>query len=112
VSRQGKDETTDMFSAKVFGKHIRHALVDMDMTQEQFANVVGISHAAMSRLTRGIGAPSMDSYFRIIQALGYNTENLPGYNHIPAGSAPATTSVFNMCERPTDCLRPNCTCYK
>lgn len=53
----------------LFGKRVRQLRRQKDLTQEELAELVGVSAEFISNLERGINAPSFDTLERIAEAL-------------------------------------------
>ena len=53
----------------LFGKRLRRIRRSKDLTQEQLADMVGVSTEFISNIERGINAPSFDTLERIAAIL-------------------------------------------
>ena len=53
----------------LFGKRLRRIRRSKDLTQEQLADMVGVSTEFISNIERGINAPSFDTLERIADTL-------------------------------------------
>ena len=60
------------------GKKIRRKRREMDITQEQLAALVGISTSFMGHIERGTRVPSIETLYRICDALGVSADYLMG----------------------------------
>jgi transcriptional regulator with XRE-family HTH domain len=52
-----------------FGSHLRHIRRSRDLTQEEFAELVGISVDFLSLIERGINAPSFETIDQMAERL-------------------------------------------
>jgi transcriptional regulator with XRE-family HTH domain len=59
-----------------FGRHLRRVRRSRDMTQEQFAEAVGISVDFLSLIERGINAPSFETLECISRVLKVRVTDL------------------------------------
>ena len=55
--------------SKVFGKKIKLARVELDLTQTDLANEIGTKQKNVSRYENGISTPSLETMARIAKAL-------------------------------------------
>lgn len=53
-----------------FGNRLRAARREKGYTQEEFAEIVGISSGFVSEIERGLKTPSIETFTKIIEALG------------------------------------------
>ena len=60
------------------GKKIRRKRREMDITQEQLAALVGISTSFVGHIERGTRVPSIETLYRICDALGVSADYLMG----------------------------------
>ena len=60
-----KGDSSDL---KAVGRRLRE-LRGFDMTQEEFANLLGISQSQLSKYERGVSAPAADVLIRIKERL-------------------------------------------
>ena len=70
---------------KRLGKRIRELRNRGGITQAQLADRVDISHEFLSRLERGLKAPSLDTSEKIATALGISLSELFDFGEVPAG---------------------------
>lgn len=63
-----------------FGRHLRLLRRNRDMTQEQFAEAVGISVDFLSLIERGINAPSFETLECIARVLRLTAADLFDFN--------------------------------
>ena len=54
---------------QVIGENIRHGRRGKGMTQEQFAEAIGISVQSVSAMENGMQFSRMETYFRVAQAM-------------------------------------------
>ena len=59
-----------------FGKRLRVLRVERSLTQEQFAELTGISVDFLSLIERGVRSPSFESIELIAKRLGLNAKDL------------------------------------
>jgi transcriptional regulator with XRE-family HTH domain len=59
-----------------FGKRLKAIRLDRELTQEQFAELVGISVDFLSLIERGINAPSFDVLERMAERLDLQVREL------------------------------------
>lgn len=59
-----------------FGRRLRYLRRLRDLTQEQLAEMVGLSVDQVSNIERGVNAPSFASLARIAEALGVSVADL------------------------------------
>ncbi len=60
-----------MFSLrKQFGEHVRQIRAELDLTQEEFAEITGMSVDFLSLIERGRNAPSFKKLERMAKGLG------------------------------------------
>lgn len=59
-----------------FGSRLRHIRRTRDLTQEQFAELVGISVDFLSLIERGINAPSFETIDQMAVRLGLPVSSL------------------------------------
>ena len=64
---------------QILGKRIREQREAQNLTQEQFAELVGISSIHMSEIERGNKNPSMEAFIRIVNALDTPADYLLRY---------------------------------
>jgi len=55
--------------SKVFGKKIKLARVELDLTQTDLANEIGTKQKSVSRYENGISTPSLETMAKIAKAL-------------------------------------------
>lgn len=73
----GHENTFSMASLRIqFGRHLRRTRRSRDMTQEQFAEAVGISVDFLSLIERGINAPSFETLECIARVLKVRVADL------------------------------------
>ena len=63
-----------------FGKHLREIRAQRQMTQEQFAETLGISVDFLSLIERGRNAPSFETLDRIAKTLKVSVADLFTFN--------------------------------
>ena len=82
-------------SFKVIGSHIRDARKAKGLTQEQFAERLGLSTLHYGRLERGDRPASLEQIARIADELGISTLSLlsGSLTHEPLSAEPTTQSV-------------------
>ena len=82
-------------SFKVIGSHIRDARKAKGLTQEQFAELLGLSTLHYGRLERGDRPASLEQIARIADELGISTLSLlsGSLTHEPLSAEPTAKSV-------------------
>jgi len=82
-------------SFKVIGSHIRDARKAKGLTQEQFAERLGLSTLHYGRLERGDRPASLEQIARIADELGISTLSLlsGSLTHEPLSAEPTTQNV-------------------
>lgn len=53
-----------------FDRWLREVIEDRDMTQQQLADEVGVSHQAVSLWLAGVSRPGYDTLVRLVKVLG------------------------------------------
>lgn len=61
---------------KLLGKRIRHVRKKNDLSQEQFAELIGIDPNSVSRIERGVHYPSLDTLEKISAVLKLEMRDL------------------------------------
>lgn len=59
-----------------FGEYFRTARLELHMTQEQFAEKVGISLSYYKDIERDIAVPSLKVFFQIVTTLNLSIDNI------------------------------------
>lgn len=77
-----------------FGKRLKSIRKSRQLTQEQFAEVIGISVDFLSLIERGINAPSFDRIQQIADRLGVSVA------HLFMFTTPATRASDGSGKRP------------
>jgi transcriptional regulator with XRE-family HTH domain len=67
---------SDLELRQKFGKRLRYLRRDRDITQEQLAELIGMSVSFISLLERGRTSPSIDTIVNLARALGVNEGEL------------------------------------
>ena len=60
----------------LFGRRLRHLRRNKDITQEQLAELTGISVDMLSNMERAINAPSFETLERLAEVLGCEVKDL------------------------------------
>lgn len=66
----------DILNDIKFGEYFRNARLELHMTQEQFAEKVGISVSYYKDLERNIAVPSLKVFFQIVTTLNLSVDNI------------------------------------
>lgn len=66
---------------KLLGKRIRHVRKKNDLSQEQFAELIGIDPNSVSRIERGVHYPSLDTLEKISTVLKLEMRDLFIFNN-------------------------------
>lgn len=61
---------------KRFGKNVKIERIKQDLTQEQFAEIMGVSHAYLASIERGKENMSLAKVLELAQFLNVDIENL------------------------------------
>ncbi len=61
---------------QLLGAKIKRVRKQMRMTQEQFAELIGISAAFVGHIERGTRIPSLETIYRICKATGASADRL------------------------------------
>jgi transcriptional regulator with XRE-family HTH domain len=59
-----------------FGKRLRKLRRNKDLTQEQLAEVIGVSADFIGQIERGLRSPSFENLQRLSEVLGVRVEEL------------------------------------
>ena len=62
------------------GENIRRLRLERKMTQEQLAEVLNVTNAAVSKWERGDSLPDITMLFPIAEFFGVSVDNLMGYD--------------------------------
>ena len=75
--------------AVAIGNAARHARDARKLTQQQVAERIGVSVEFYSRMERGLAHPSLDTFLRMLDALGVRADTLLGLDAVHAASPAA-----------------------
>lgn len=75
------------------GAKIRERRKKAGISQEQLAEMIGVSVTAMSGMERGINFPTMENFIKIANAIGASADDL--LCDVIAGSSPAKASELS-----------------
>jgi len=79
----------------LLGERIRELRKKRNLSQEQLAEMAGISSKYLSRIERGIQAPSIESLDKISAGMKVEIRDLFDFYHI-AGQVPPTDEVHHL----------------
>lgn len=66
----------DIINDIKFGEYFRNARLELHLTQDQFAEKVGISLSYYKDLERNIAIPSLKVFFQIVTTLNLSVDNI------------------------------------
>lgn len=78
--------------AVVIGNAARHARHELKLTQQQVAELIGVSVEFYSRMERGIAHPGLEVFLRMLDILGVRADTLLGLDAMHA-AAPAAVPL-------------------
>ena len=71
-----------------FGRKLRHLRLSRDITQERFAEEIGISVTFLGLIERGVNAPSFETIEDIAHTLKISVAELFSFEVLPRRGAP------------------------
>lgn len=71
-----RKQPTKSAVAKAFGLALRDSRLVSGQTQEQLANISKLHRTSIGLFERGIKSPSLDTFFRLANALGTTPQSL------------------------------------
>ena len=86
--------------ATKFGLAVRTARIQMQLTQAELAEEVGISNEVCGRLERGLSLPRVRTLLRLCAALQVTSDVLLGFAKGPSGTAKGKRPGLLRLERP------------
>lgn len=67
---------------KIFSRHVRERMHDLDINQNELADKIGITPAAISRYLRESRTPKVDVIVKMSKVLGCSTDHLINFGYV------------------------------
>ncbi len=67
---------------KIFSKRVRERMHNLDINQNELADKIGVTPAAISRYLRGSRTPKVDVIVKMSKVLGCSTDHLINFGYV------------------------------
>lgn len=67
---------------KIFSKRVRGRMHNLDINQNELADKIGVTPAAISRYLRGSRTPKVDVIVKMSKVLGCSTDHLINFGYV------------------------------
>lgn len=67
---------------KIFSKRVRGRMYNLDINQNELADKIGVTPAAISRYLRGSRTPKVDVIVKMSKVLGCSTDHLINFGYV------------------------------